>query len=120
MRWRLLYELVGAGAVASLAFAPASSADPVSAGVVQSATGFIGCVDPGFTPGVTTNVYCFVAQPLSGGPGAGSLAVQAWTLAATTPATVTTDEQVTVSASALQVGADGSFTFAVDLPKMGS
>src|SRR5438445_9543147 len=114
------------GASALLAFvafpalsSAARAAVPASGTLMQSPQGFVGCVDPG-APASPATYYCSVAEMLPSGSNAGSLSVNAWTYKRTLPGTVVTDEQVVAPASGLQVSPDGSFTFGVQLPQMGT
>jgi len=100
--------------------AHAGAVEPASSGPVRSPLGFVGCVDLGFTPGVVTRDYCFVAVAIPAGADAGSISVRAWTYAHDLPGAVLTDERVVAPPTALVVGTDGSFVFSVDLPQMGS
>jgi hypothetical protein len=107
-------------AAAAALVSPAQATEPASGSLVHSQLGFAGCVDPGFTPGVVTRDYCFVAVRIPSGPDAGSVSVRAWTFAHSLPGAVLTDERVVAPAAGLEISADGSFSLSVNLPQMGS
>lgn len=120
IRRRSLLGPLAAAVVASVPVAAGAHATVAQGDtVVNSAKGFIGCLSDEAWTQSNFPIYCLAMQVPSTGPDAGHLTTDAWTCRYSDSGAALSIGHRVLSASALKVRADGSFTFAAHLPGMG-